>query len=72
MFLISLKADPSNRGHRHLVVCSSTKAVEQGKLCDAIVLDCVEASRCRGKMDYSTCLSVFEFEDAETAEAMLC
>jgi hypothetical protein len=72
MFIIFLKVDPLNRGHGHLVVCSSTKAVEQGTLCDAIVRDCIEASGCRRKMDYATCLAVFEFEDASAAEAMLC
>jgi hypothetical protein len=72
MFLISFKVDRTNRGHGHLVVCS-TKSVDQGvgKLCDAIVRLSVEASRCRRKMDYSPGLSVFEFADAEQADAMV-
>jgi hypothetical protein len=70
--LIYFKVDEYNRGHGHLVVCSSKQLVQQGKLCDAILRQCHEASRCLRKMDVSSCVSVFEFADAATAEAMLC
>ena len=63
--------DVSNRGHGHLVVCYSTRSPAEGNLCDAIVRECLEASRCRRKMDVSSCVSVFEFADASAAEAML-
>ena len=69
--LTSLKVDVTNRGHGHLVICSSKTSVEQGKLCDAIARQCVEASKCSRKMDVSTSLAVFEFIDADAAEAML-
>ena len=35
MYLISFKVDQTNRGHGHLVVCSSTKSVQEGKLCES-------------------------------------
>jgi len=65
MYLISFKVNQTNRGHGHLVVRSSIQSVEEGKLCDSIVRLCAQASRCIRKMDYSTGLSVFEFEEAE-------
>jgi hypothetical protein len=69
--LTSLKVDISNRGHGHLVICSSAKSVEQGKLCDAIERQCVQASKCSRKINVSTSNAVFEFIDAKAAEAML-
>jgi hypothetical protein len=68
--LTSLKVDVTNRGHGHLVICSSKTSVEQGKLCDAIERQCVEASKCSRKMDVSDFLAVFEFSGADAAEAM--
>ena len=52
-------------------MCSSAKSVEQGKLCDAIERQCVEASKCSRKIDVSSSVAVFEFIDAEAAEAMI-
>jgi hypothetical protein len=61
----------TNRGHGHLVMCSAKRSVEQGKLCDAIERQCLEASKCCRKMDVSTSGAIFEFSDDEDAEAML-
>ena len=41
--LTRLQVDETNRGHGHLVLCQSSKAVESGTLCDFIHRSCPEA-----------------------------
>jgi hypothetical protein len=71
LLLTQQQVDTSNRGHRHLVLCQSSKAVPSGKLCDAIHRTCPEARLSVRRIDVSTLLCVFEFARDDAAEAML-
>jgi hypothetical protein len=70
LLLTQQQVDTSNRGHIHLVLCHSSKAVPSGKLC-AIHSNCPEARACLRRIDVSNVLCVFEFNVSEEAEAML-
>ena len=69
--LTQLQVDETNRGHRHLVLCKSSKAVESGSLWYSVTTNCAEArSSCR-KIDVSNCLCLFEFSSDIQARALL-
>ena len=53
-----------------MVVCSSSKSVEVGTLCDHILSQGVEAESCSRKIDISNCICVFEFKEIAEADAM--
>ncbi len=54
-----------------MVLCHTSKAVESGKLCDAIYRDCSEARLSCRKIDVSNTDCVFEFGSEFHADAML-
>jgi hypothetical protein len=69
--LTPLQEDLTNRGHRHLVLCSSSKAVESGKFCDNVHRLCAVSRLSRRRIDISTCACLFEFDLLENAQAMV-
>ncbi len=69
--LTQLQVDETNRGHRHLVLCHSSKAVQSGLLCNSVQWSCVETRLCLRKIDVSNCLCLFEFRSDNEAQAVL-